>query len=223
MAETTVLKSSASAKNVSSIASSAAPHVQTSGAHPTVNVTMGANGAVSDNKSPNKNVTVSRQRAAPAAQGLPAQQGALPVVQINMASKGAAPAPAGVRSVVVLDRKGTVAKRFGEPAPQLTPDQLLFCRHLLSRHLEAAEEATAAIAQVTLTAVDAALAAQAALPPTVATATAAPTQIAVGGGRSQVAAAVSPRRTVPRPPPPALVPEEDPKVIDIGDATSGVG
>lgn len=216
MAETTLLRSSAIVRNTAG-----KQDPQLSGQHKTVHVNMNAGGAQSiqgggsqlsqQQAQANKGVTI-----------LPPKGGTRTFTTGNLPNQGAKP------NVLVFqkDQRGTAT-----PAAALTADQLLLCRHLADKYLgelraavgEAQpDEATTnniKLAEATIAAVDATMAALTAAAAAAAVAVAAPPPRAVAAGsRSVQAATAAPRRVVrsgPVPPPVAV--KMDGKVAIVQD------
>lgn len=145
MAESVILRSSASPKNASP--TSANPQVKTSGPLPLVQVTMGSGNAPKQ-AGENRSVTLGPVRGGVTRDGK--------VIQARHAPQLAA---RGVQVQQAL------------PAPSaMMPEQLMLCRHLTSEYLKAQQEAAAGedppaetaanveLAEATIAAIDAALA-----------------------------------------------------------------
>ncbi len=204
MAETTLLRSSAIVRNGSPGASSAQPTTQVSGALPVVQVNMNAGGPQQQGgRQVSKGVMI-----------LPPKAGTR-----NFATGGLPNQPAK-QSVVVFPPKGAAAVA----GPVLTADQLMLCRHLAVKYLdeqkavadvvvdgvESEGAANIKLAEETIVAVDATLAAMTAAAAMAAAAAAAalapPIPRSVISGPRQVAAGAAPRRVArPNGPPPPPV------------------
>lgn len=235
MAETTVLRSSASTRQTGN--TSAAPAVQLSGAHPMVNVHMGSGGVPQLAGAAHPNVALGRptgQRIAN--QGVHpstgvALSGPLPMIQVNMNNgrpqQGSAPQ---ARSVVLLPPKNMRLPNGGTrqvvapvaPPSRLSSDQLLLCRHLVSEHLKSETPLSvedSGLAESTLAAIE-----QALIDATTAQAIAAPPPrmvVAAGPRAAQIAGLAAPRRVraVQVQAPPAIRNYGEPRVVpDIIDA-----
>jgi hypothetical protein len=221
MAETTVLKSSASPRNASPSMNGGSAYTQLSATLPMVNVTMTQGQAVQGNQ-PNKNVVVMPRRGAGGA-GPRAAPGVLPMVQVNMTQGTArnasrnAPAPARPQ----LEQSISIAPEF----PLLSSDQLMLCRHLAVQYLEQQEPGSenATLAASTIAAIDQSLTSAAA---TAAAQQAAPgvRKVIVSSPRSQVGATAAPRRVPSRVPgnggPSRIVTAQaQAPVIDVPEAT----
>jgi len=159
MAETTVLRSTASPQNGSPIASSATPHAKTSGPHPVVNVTMGSGGRPqvggTQASSPHRQVQILEKSAMGMRNGgFPPPL--TPAVAARVAELGIMPAAPGAAS-------GSRPTARPQPVPRatsLSPDMLLFCRLLVDRYIRELPPGgeNEAIAAVTLAAIDETLA-----------------------------------------------------------------
>lgn len=190
MAETTVLRSSASPRNTSPVTSTATPHVQVSGALPLVNVVMGGAGG----------------KVPVPAGSQPAKQGV-----VVMPLKGTVPQPQRGPGGFV-GKVEILPPRTAAPKPALSSDELMLCRHLVTRYQDDAafegNDENIKLAAATLASLDQALAdaaAIAAAPP------AAARRVVASGPGVQVAAAAAPRRVPARPPAPQVRDE----IIDV--------
>jgi hypothetical protein len=210
MAETSILRSSASARQTAN--TSATPAVQLSGAHRMVEVQMGSGGIPQLAGAAHPNVSLGRQTGQRIASqsAMPptgtALSSPLPMIQINM--NNGRPTPAGgqqqARNVVLLPPKNQRLPNGGSrqlvaPAPsRLSGDQLLLCRHLVGEYLksEGVTPENAELAEKTLASIEIAL--------IDATSTPAPARVVVSAGpkAAQNAGAVAPRRVTRIPPPP---------------------
>ncbi len=174
MAETTVLRSSASPRNVSAAAQGGNPHTQLSSSLPLVNVVMGGvsgkQPVVQDGRQPKQGVVVLPMR--------------------------------GQRSVG-QQRQALTQPAAPELAAPLSSEGLLLCRHLVTKYIAGApaDDTNVALAKTTLDGIDAALAAAtaAAAEPPMPSRQAAPRMVTVStASRSQANIAAPPRRVVPQ-------------------------
>lgn len=219
MAETTVLRSPGIIRNASPNATSSRPNATLSGALPVVNVNMNAGGP-------------QRQGGQQVRQGvtiLPPKAGTLQF------RTGGLPNQPAKQSVVILPPKEQRAGVGAGASAPLTADQLLLCRHLAEKYLSDArtsiDEAQAdgaasdniKLAEATIVAIDATMAAMTAAAAVAAAPPPPPTQRSQVAQRSiQVAASTTPRRVArPSPLQPVIVKMEDgqPAVVQADPTT----
>lgn len=217
MAETTVLRSTASPKNASPVATGGGnAHAQLSGPLPLVQVTM-SQGRPVQGTQPQKNVVVMPLRNQPGARP--------PTVQRTTGQLGT-PTPAPQRPQRGQRQIAAVA-----PASELSSDQLMLCRHLLTQHLESENPVNGALASDAIAAIDRQLAAATVADEEAASAAAtaaarrlAPgvTKVVVSSPRASQIGATAPRGVPSRVVPSRVVPAPAPELSnDVQEAEDG--